>query len=269
MIVGIDIGSTTTKAISIDKRGLKSSVNSEAQDAVTAAYGALGKIMRVGEIEIQSIDKIVMTGAGAQSLSGNFFGIETLRINEIEAIGRGGRWLSKRENIVIANIGTGTSLIEATPSTITHLGGTGIGGGTILGLSKQLIGSSTFEHIMELAKAGDIKKIDLLIEDIYGSKISFLGKKATASNFGKVSDLAKSEDFAFGIINMVFEVIGMMAMFAAKGRGYSHVVVTGNGSNNLLGRAILEDIGKMHSITFEFPQFGEYATAVGAAISGF
>ena len=269
MIIGIDIGSTTTKAVAIDKKELKSSVKTEACDAITAASGALGKIMKEGEIKMESIDKIIMTGAGAQNISGPLFGIGSSKIGEIEAIGLGGLYLSKMESIVIANIGTGTSIIEATSQKITHLGGTGIGGGTILGLSKRLIGSHSFEYIMELAGRGEIKNIDILIEDIYGSKMSFLGKKATASNFGKLSDLPKDEDLAFGIVNMVFQVIGMISMFAAKGSGYSQIVVTGNGSTNLLGKSILEDIGKMHSISFHFPPYGEFATAVGAAISGY
>ena len=127
------------------------------------------------------------------------------KIDEINAIGIGGMFLSKKESVVIANIGTGTSIIEATREKITHLGGTGIGGGTITGLSKVLLNATDFEHILEMAGKGDISQVDLLIEDISDSGISFLSGKSTASNFGKMLDTAEKEDMALGIINMVFQ----------------------------------------------------------------
>ena len=183
------------------------------------------------------------------------------------AIGIGGIFLSKSDNIVIANIGTGTSIIEAKNGKISHIGGTGIGGGTIIGLSKLLLNTTDFDNILEQAALGDIQKVDLLIEDIMESDISFLKGKTTASNFGKMLDTAKKEDVATGIVNMVFQVIGVLAVFAAKSRDLQTILVTGNGSRNKLGRKILEEIAVMYSIRFDFPADGEYTTAIGAALS--
>ncbi|GAB1474445.1 hypothetical protein MASR2M69_18860 [Bacteroidota bacterium] len=80
-------------------------------------------------------------------------------------------------------------------------------------------------------------------------------------------DTAQKEDMALGIINMVFQVIGVISVFAAKSRGASSVMVTGNGSKNLIGRGILEEISNLYDIRFDFPQDAEYATAIGAALS--
>ncbi len=151
-------------------------------------------------------------------------------------------FLSKKENVIIANIGTGTSILEANKNKITHLGGTGIGGGTITGLSGELIKTSTFDNIIKLAKEGDLKQVDLLIEDISDSGISFLNPEATASNFGKMLDTAKKEDLALGLINMVYQVIGVISVFAAKSRNIQTVIITGNGSNNMIGQKILQEI---------------------------
>ncbi len=273
MIIGIDIGSTTTKAVAIDHGAVITTIRTKACDAITSATGALGKIIVESGYEISSVEKIFVTGAGAVNIKGDIFGIPTSKIEEFRAIGLGGIFLSQKEtnskpgSVIIANIGTGTSIIEATGDKITHLGGTGVGGGTITGLSKELLNATDFDHILELAKKGDISKVDLLIEDISDSKISFLSGKSTAANFGKMLDSACKEDLALGIITLVFQVIGVIAVFAAKSRGASSVMVTGNGSKNMVGRIILNNISDLYGITFNFPQDAEYATAIGAALS--
>lgn len=268
MIIGIDIGSTTTKAVAVDGGVVVKTIKTKAFDAITSATGALGKMLTESNADIKDVEKIIVTGAGAVSINKGIFGIPTSKIDEITAIGLGGMYLSGRDCVVISNIGTGTSIIEAKRDKITHLGGTGIGGGTITGLSKELVNSTTFEHILELAQVGDLTKVDLLIEDISHSDISFLDKKSTAANFGKMLDSAKREDFALGIINMVFQVIGMISVFAAKSRNTDTVLITGNGSKNLIGRKVLEGISGLYGINFEYPADAEFATAIGAAISG-
>lgn len=267
MIIGIDIGSTTTKAVAVEGGEIIKTVKTRAFDAVTSATGALGKMIIESNFNIASVEKIIITGAGSININKEIFGIVTHKIDEISAIGLGGMFLAKRDPVVIANIGTGTSIIEASKERILHLGGTGVGGGTITGLSKELIKTSVFENIMRLAERGNRDQVDLLIGDISEKEISFLDKSATASNFGKMLDTAEKEDIALGIINMVFQVIGVISVFAARSRHTNCVLVTGNGSTNIIGRKILEDISSMYNIKFEFPQDGEYATAIGAALS--
>ncbi len=267
MIIGIDIGSTITKVVAANDGEVIKAIKTKAFDAVTSATGALGKMLIENNFNISDIEKIIITGVGASKLKGDIFGIKTVKIDEMTAIGIGGIFLSKSDNIVIANIGTGTSIIEAKNGKISHIGGTGIGGGTIIGLSKLLLNTTDFDNILEQAALGDIQKVDLLIEDIMESDISFLKGKTTASNFGKMLDTAKKEDVATGIVNMVFQVIGVLAVFAAKSRDLQTILVTGNGSRNKLGRKILEEIAVMYSIRFDFPADGEYTTAIGAALS--
>jgi type II pantothenate kinase len=114
---------------------------------------------------------------------------------------------------------------------------------------------------------GNINNVDLNVGDIAESNIGFLEKKYTASNFGKMLDIASREDIALGIINLTYQVIGMVSVFAAKSKGNHTVVITGNGSNNPIGQKILADISRMYNIEFEFPADAEYATAIGAALS--
>jgi len=268
MLIGIDIGSTTTKAISLENGKVLKKVKTRAEDAVTSATGALGKIILENGLKMPDIKRIMITGAGSTKIAGDLFGIPTTQVNEINAIGIGGMFLSAQDNIIIMNLGTGTAIIEAKTSEIIHLGGSGVGGGTILGLAKKLLYLSNFADIMEMASAGSLDPVDLLLEDIMITDFSFLGKKSTASNFGKMLDTARNEDIALGIINMVYQVIGMLAVFAARSRDIDKVIVTGSGSHNPLGQKILAEISRMHSIAFEYPADGEYTTAIGAGLYG-
>lgn len=267
MIIGIDIGSTTTKVVTIENGKLTRKIKTRAADAVTAATGAFGKIVLENGIKIDSIEKIKITGAGASKIKDDIFGIPTGRINEINAIGIGGMFLSGMNNIIITNIGTGTVIIEAGDRGIFHYGGSGVGGGTILGLAKKLLPTAVFSDILELAKAGKINQVDLLLGDITDTGISFLHGESTASNFGKMLDAANHNDIALAIINMVYQVIGMLSVFAAKARNTTRVIVTGNGSKNQIGQKVLADITLMYGIEFIYPEHAEYTTAVGAGLS--
>jgi type II pantothenate kinase len=266
MIIGIDIGSTTTKAVSIENGKLTRRVKTKALDAVTAATGALGKIVLENGIKMDAIERIKITGAGAPKIKDDIFGIPTGRVNEFDAIGIGGMFLSGMKNIIITNIGTGTVIIEAGDRGISHFGGTGVGGGTILGLAKKLLPTAEFADILELAKTGNLSQVDLLLGDITDTGLSFLKGESTAANFGKMLDTANSNDIAHAIINMVYQVIGVLSVFAARARDTDRVIVTGNGSKNQIGKKVLENITAMYGIEFVYPEHAEYTTAVGAGL---
>jgi type II pantothenate kinase len=267
MIIGIDIGSTTTKAVLVDHNTVVKKIKTRASDAVTSGTGAFGKIILENNIAMSKIEKIKITGVGASHIKNNFFDIPTEKVEEFTAIGIGGMFQSGRETILITNIGTGTVLIQASKNKISHIGGTGIGGGTILGLSKKLLQSTTFADIMEMAEHGSLNQVDLLVEDIMDNNLSFLSKDATAANFGKMLDSAKNEDIALGILNMVYQVIGMLSVFAARSKNMDHVFVTGSGSDNSIGKKVLAMITQMYKIQFEYPADADYTTAIGAALS--
>jgi type II pantothenate kinase len=218
-------------------------------------------------IAMADIRKIMVTGVGAAKIKNDLFGIPTMMVDEISCIGIGGIFLAGRDNIIIANIGTGTAIIDAQRDRVSHMGGSGVGGGTILGLAKKLLSMSDFNEIMELARQGKLSQVDLLLEDIMETDLSFLNKESTASNFGKMLDSARNEDIALGLINMVYQVVGMLSIFAAKSRNTDRVVVTGNGSNNPIGKKVLAELTKIFKIVFEYPADAEYTTAIGAGLS--
>jgi type II pantothenate kinase len=267
LIIGIDIGSTTTKAVSVENGKFIRKIKARASDAVTAATGAFGKMILENDVKMDLVEGIMITGAGASKIKNDIFGIPTRRIDEINAVGIGGMFLSGMNNIIITNIGTGTAIVEANERGISHFGGSGVGGGTILGLAKKLLPTAEFGGIMELAETGNLSEVDLLLEDIMDRDISFLNRESTAANFGKMSDQAGSGDIALAILNMVYQVIGVLSVFAARARNTNRVIVTGNGSDNHIGQKILSAITDMYGIEFVYPEDAEYTTAVGAGLS--
>lgn len=178
-------------------------------------------------MELSQVTKVMCTGVGSSFIKNGIYGIDTVKVDEFMAIGLGGKHISGKDNAIVVSMGTGTAFISVNGTDIAHVCGTGVGGGTILGLSKTMFGISSFEHIVELAKSGDITNIDLSIGDISNVGISNMKPHTTASNFGKINDMATSSDQALGVINLVFQTVGIFAMMAAKAQGTRDIVLTG------------------------------------------
>jgi type II pantothenate kinase len=273
MIAGIDIGSTTTKAVTIssgpglEARRVLHKVKTRAADPVTSATGAFGKMIMENNIGMGEVKRIMITGVGAARLKSDIFGIPTERVDEIHAVGIGGFYLAGEKDIIITNIGTGTAIIDAGPGSISHIGGTGLGGGAIIGMGKRFLGLSDYDEILTLARSGDLTQVDLIMSDIMDTGMSFLNSNSTAANFAKMLDTASNSDIALGLVNMVYQVIGVLSVFAARNKGTKSVLVTGSGSGNLLGREVLKVITGLYGIEFVYPPDAEYTTAIGAGLS--
>lgn len=266
-VIGIDIGGSTTKIIGLSDNKIFNPMIVKATDPIASVYGALGKFLSSSKLQLNDICRIMITGAGSSFVSKRLFDIPTGKIDEFKAIGKGGLFLSQLEKAVIVSMGTGTALVSADKISSRHLGGTGIGGGTLLGLSNKILNVRNFNDVMKTAEGGSLKNVDLSIGDIIGDSLEGFPADITASNFGKISDLASSSDMALGIINLVFESIGMLSVFATKIENTKDVVLTGNLTNVPQARDIFNKIEQLYTVNFHIPNYAEYATAVGAAIS--
>ena len=268
VVIGIDVGGSTTKIVGYTAGGkLISRLQVEAADPLTSAYGALGKFINENKLSLNQVCQIILTGVGAALFKKNIYGIATKQVDEFQAIGLGGLALSKKEEGLIISMGTGTAFVRAGKEGITHIGGSGVGGGTVLGLCGKLCGASSFSTVAEMAEKGVLKKVDLNIEDISTGVIKTLPPDTTASNFGKMQDSASGEDFALGILNMTFQTIGMMAVFACRNDRIKDVIVTGTLAQVPFAKKVFQSLYKMHNIRFIIPQYAIYATATGAALS--
>ena len=269
-IIGIDIGGSTTKicGFKVGEKTLIKPFYIKASDQVSSLYGAFGKFTYDNNINLSEIKKIQITGVGSTFISKNLHGIPTETVEETHAIGRGGLYLSGLGEAVVVSMGTGTSIVMAKSNgENTRLGGTGVGGGTLQGLSKMLLNVSGTDNIISLAKNGDLKNIDLKIGDITKKDIiPGMPDYMTASNFGKVSDLATKSDIALGMLNMVFETIGMMSIFAAMQFSLKDIVLTGILTSIPQSVEIFGSLNKMFGVNFQIPEYANFGTVIGAAL---
>jgi len=269
MVLGIDVGGSTTKIVGLRSReDCIGMMQVEAKDQLTSAFGAFGKFTAAYGLKMRDIRQIVITGVGASYLQG-MYDIPTKRVDEFLAIGLGGLRMAKLDSAIIVSVGTGTALVRACGGTITHLGGSGVGGGTLQKLAGRFAGASSFESITTLAAQGDLGAVDLRLGDISREKIGNLPPEITVSNFGNLKDNASSADIVRGLINMIFESVGMMAVFATLGGNMSDVVLIGSLTVIEQAREVLDTLSKMYPIRFHVPKDAIYATAVGAALSEF
>lgn len=265
-VIGIDIGGSTTKIVGFDDKSMISPLLVRANDPIASVYGAFGKFLNINSLKIEDIDRIMITGVGSSFINSRIFGIPTGRVDEFMAIGMGGLFLSNLNKAIIVSMGTGTALVKAENNSAVHLGGTGVGGGTLLGLSNRILNVRHFDELIETANGGDLSHVDLTIGDISKEVMKTLPNETTASNFGKISDLVTNADLAMGIINLVFQTIGMVAVFNTKIDNTRDVVLTGNLTNVPQAQYIFKQLSKLYDVNFQTPPNAEYATAAGAAI---
>lgn len=274
IILGIDVGLSTTKIVGFDltdgQRELMEPLFVRATDPVTSMYGALGKFIDKNCLTLQDIYKVMVTGVGASNIKNNVYSLNWETVSEFDCIGLGGRYLCDFDRAIIASLGTGTALVYSEKGKAPeYLGGTGVGGGTLVGLSKKLLGMDNVQHIEELAKSGDLHNVDIKINALTKQDIApGFADSMTASNFGNVSDIATNADIALGIINMVFETVGMVSVFAARNFGLRDVVLTGNLTAVSQAESVFETLNRMFDMNFVIPKYASFGTAIGAALAG-
>ena len=267
MIVGIDVGGSTTKIIGVEDGKIKSPLFITAADPVTSLFGAFGKYMYDNQIELEDIEQVMLTGVGSAYINTPLYGRPTAKVDEFLCNALGAQYESGFERLVAVSMGTGTSFIQIEKDLIRHIGGIGIGGGTLQGLSRLLLKSHDIHQVVELAKAGDISHINLQIKDICNHPLPDLPMDATASNFGKAESNATEEDVAVGIVYMVLQAIGSAARLAGLSCGIKDFVLIGNLSQLPQCRTVFDNMEVLYGVRYHIPPYAEYRTALGAALS--
>ena len=267
VILGVDIGGSTTKIVALtENKNIVDTLQVKAGDQKTSLYGAIGHILYKNNLKMEDVLKIVLTGVGAEAVSGDIYDIKTCRVKEFEAIGCGGKMLSGKDNILVMSMGTGTAFVRAQNGNIRHIGGSGVGGGTLLGLSAKMLDTTDIDFIVSLAEKGNLNNVDLSIGDISNAEIPSLPADATAANFGRLRAAATKEDLAKGLMNTVFQTAGMLAVFACLDTDIKDVVVTGTLASFPQAKEILPAVGALHNLNFIIPENAIFATAIGAAL---
>lgn len=258
-IIGIDIGSSTIKIVEYKNNKIINKDISENKDYELVLDNF------IIQNNIEEIDEIVVTGINAKKINLSKYDVPVEFVEEFIAIGTGGLYLAEKEKAIIASIGTGTALIRAEKGKESkHLGGTGVGAGTLTNLCNKFAGTKSFEEIIELSKEGDLSKIDLRIADLTDEDIKTLPPELTLANFGKLQEDANKSDVVIGIVNMVFEVIGMMTAFASINDDIKDIILIGNITCIPVVKDVMKKIEKTHGLSFIIPENAQYGVAIGA-----
>jgi type II pantothenate kinase len=264
-LVGIDAGGTLIKTVHIKQGEYDFNTFSlnDINEIVTWLKGQHPKA------------KLMITG-GKQSVLAKLVENEVELVPEFEATTRGVRAILERSNLtlpddyLVVNVGTGTSIHSVNRKSAERLGGSGVGGGMLMGLAYLLTGRTDFHEITQLAARGDRGGIDLKVKDIYEGT-SPIGGELTASNFGFIARIQqhqlRDEDVLACLIGMIAESILMMALPFAKTIPTSTIVFIGaTFQSNPLIRKQLEHFEELFKISTFFPQKGQYSGAVGGLL---
>ena len=246
IIIGIDVGISTTKIVGLREGKPTSPIRITAADPITSLYGAFGKYLHDNNIRLEEVEHVMLTGVGAAYVKNDVYGVQTSRCDEFVADALGARFESQLDR---------------------HIGGSGIGGGTLQGLSRVMLNTSDIKTVSALAMQGDISHINLLIGDISAQPLPGLPMEATASIFARAQNDASREDIACGIISMVIQSIGSAAVLAAQGTGCRDMVLIGNLSLLPQCKDIFRALEKLYGVRFHTPKYSEYCTAIGAALA--
>lgn len=262
--IGIDAGGTITK-IAYEEEGrihVKSYPNTE----IT---------MLMQWLQLTAPDtKLFITGGKSAEIEQNV-NIHYTVVDEFQALVKGTRFLLETEKkwtnqpFILANIGTGTSILHVTPDSFERLFGSGIGGGTWMGLGKLIAGLDNFHDLVKLAAKGDHTKSDLLVRDIYTPNPPPINGDLTAANFGKAhknSDADVSDHMA-ALTQMIGETILQFAGQAAVFNIIETIVFTGSTLNgNIKLKQVLSAFQHTLPYTPVFLERGAYAGAIGALL---
>lgn len=230
------------------------------------------------EVELLHPQRIGVTGGGGARFA-DLLALDTTQIGEFEAWAAGARELlqmqgrTSPEPFLLVSIGTGTSVMLVERGRVERVGGTALGGGTILGLGRALTALAGFEELVALASEGDRRRVDLLVSDVYPDGLAEIPGAASAASFGKLAGEAASgersdpRDLAAALLALVGENVALLCNALAGQVGVGRIVF---GGSALRGNAPLSQLLVAFTAAFGREPIvladGEYSGAIGALL---
>ena len=268
MDISIDFGITVTDIIKRDNGVLSHEMTLTKQDPDLSLVKDF-----FSDINFKTdVNLLAVTGGKHLNLGDEIESTKIIHVNEIDAVGEGAMNLSGLSNenpTIIVSAGSGTACILAQDGNYMHCSGTGVGGGTVLGLSKLLLDTTDPTEIAKLAKLGNESGVDLILEDVVSGPIGELPSDTTAVNFGKISKLdsdISKQDIAAGIVNLVGQTAARIATSVATTFNAKEIVVVGRSPSFNGLKNSLEQAASIMGFSPHFPENGEYASALGALL---
>jgi type II pantothenate kinase len=261
MKIGIDFGISFTDLSILDESETKFVSFDSKRLSVSNISKQIHKLVNFDDVEF-----IGVTGGKHYDLPTKIDGIELSHANEIDAISKGTNYLTKNDKKkLIISSGSGTAFVLSDGNIISHAGGTGVGGGTIVGLCNLIDDESNPDAINKLANQGKVEEVDLLLNEVVSGPIGQLPKDATAVNFGKVRFKNKSikADRTAAVINLVGQTVARMASATAVAFNCENVYVVGRTPQYDLYKIVLKRWISFAGLSVNFPKNGEFASSLG------
>lgn len=262
MIASLDWGGSFADAVLWDGKLLGSF---SAPSRLTDADRLLRQTLHFNRKTLADVDSVALTGGDARRVGKRLLGKPVRAFNELSCIAKGAFFLSKKRKAVAVSCGTGTAIVYYDGDRMEHLGGTGVGGGTLEGLGKWLL-SEKVENLERLALSSR-QTLDLTVGNIVGGGIGRVPAEATASNFGNTEGTPSRGALAKSLLHLVAETIATTASLASEKTGCDELVFIGRVAKNKVFRERLAFTAKVFGKRCFFPENGEFATALGAALS--
>lgn len=266
IVIGIDVGISTTKIVGVRNMTVVSPMRITAADPVTSLYGAFGKYLYENHISLPDIEQVVLTGVGSAYIENPVYDLPTSKCDEFIADGLGARFESGLDRTLVVSMGTGTSLVLCDGDDIRHIGGISIGGGTLAGLSRIMLQTSDIKQVSAMAMQGDASKVNLLIGDISAKPLPGLPMDVTASLFGNAKTDSSKEDIAVGLIHTVLQTIGSAAVLATLNSNIREFVMIGNLTLLPQCSEVFHMMENLYKVKFIIPKYSQFCTAIGAAL---
>ena len=258
--IGIDFGITTSDVVIRSKNNFSyKSLRSEKN-----IHLSLNNILKSIQEE-SKIKSISVTGGKHLDLPDNFDGQKISKKNEIDCIGIGAKKISQLDsNFLVLSCGSGTACVAYENEIATHLGGTGLGGGTIRGLCKLAAQIDDPDEIDDLSKKGS-QIGDFTLKDVISGPIGNLPEDSIAVHLGNLDmmDKLEKEDICRSIIYLVATNIARLAATTALAAKLNKIVVVGRSPNYFLYKEILTKWIEFSGLEVVFPENREFATALG------
>jgi len=260
-VVGIDAGATLWKTACV--------VGNKIVTHVFPA-GELDALRR--HISAYRPRTVVATGGGGNGVARDLAQPAT-ETDEFGAWTRGAAALARDEGrrlpdrYLLVSIGTGTSVLLASGEGSRRVGGSALGGGTLMGLGSLLLGASHFEEITRLAREGDRRAVDLLVGDIYRDGVSPLPPDLNASSFAKLGSRTPP-DLAHALVGLIGENVGLICNHLAELHDTNTIVYCGSTlSENPVLRDVLRGVSAAARRDPVFLTRGAFCGALGAALT--
>ena len=161
VLIGIDVGGSTTKIVGIKEDKIISPMCITAADPVTSLFGAFGRYIYEQGLQLSDVEHVMLTGVGSAYVNTPLYGLPTTKADEFQANGLGARHATDLDRLIVVSLGTGTSFVQIEGEHIFQIGSLAIGGGTLMGLSRMLLRTSNVSELSELAETGDVTRINL------------------------------------------------------------------------------------------------------------